>query len=103
LRNVGDAHIRAVIERGGLLSITFFRPEICGDDDLQTIVAMMSHIKRVHSIALGSDFDGSVRTPFDVTGLVFITQALRDADFSDDEFAMIMGGNVIRFWLENLP
>jgi microsomal dipeptidase-like Zn-dependent dipeptidase len=105
-RNLNDKHVRAVIERGGLLSVAFFRPAICGDDDLQSIVATMRHIKELgglRSIALGSDFDGSVQTPFDITGLPYLVQSMRNAQFTDEEIALIMGGNAKRFWLENLP
>jgi len=34
---------------------------------------------------------------------VLITQALLEAKFSEDEVAAIMGGNVRRFLLQNLP
>ncbi len=41
--------------------------------------------------------------PFDTTGLVQITDALLAAGFSDEDTGRAMGGNEIRFLLENLP
>jgi microsomal dipeptidase-like Zn-dependent dipeptidase len=57
----------------------------------------------VEHVALGSDFDGAVTTPFDTTGLVQITDAMLEAGYSEQETQMIMGENVVRFMKENLP
>ncbi|MOA68830.1 Membrane dipeptidase [compost metagenome] len=57
----------------------------------------------VEHVALGSDFDGAVRTPFDTSGLAQLTQGLQEAGFSDQDVAAIMGGNVRRLLLETLP
>ena len=54
-------------------------------------------------VALGSDFNGTVHTPFDVTGLAQLTEGLLAAGFSHDEIAAIMGGNVQRLLLASLP
>ncbi len=53
--------------------------------------------------ALGGDFDGSVTTPFDASGVPLLADALRAEKFSDDEIAKIAGGNATRFLLEQLP
>jgi hypothetical protein len=44
-----------------------------------------------------------VTTPFDASGLVKLTEALLQAGFSPDDIGKVMGGNEIRFFLENLP
>jgi membrane dipeptidase len=54
-------------------------------------------------VALGSDFDGAVTTPFDTTGLVQITDAMLEMGYSEREIRMIMGENVVWFLRENLP
>ena len=54
-------------------------------------------------VALGSDFDGGVQTPFDASGLVQVTDALLLAGFKDDEVAKVMGGNAIRLLRDCLP
>jgi len=57
----------------------------------------------VDHVAHGSDFDGSVETPFDTAGLARLTQALIEEGFSDEDVGKIMGGNQIRFLLDQLP
>ena len=57
----------------------------------------------VEHVALGSDFNGTVHTPFDTTGLAQITEGLQRAGFDDAEIAAIMGGNVRDLLLANLP
>ena len=57
----------------------------------------------VEHVALGSDFDGNVRAPFDVTGLPLLTEELISAGLSVEGIGQIMGGNVQEFLLRNLP
>jgi len=57
----------------------------------------------VEHVALGSDFDGAVTTPFDTTGLAQITDALLEEGFGEEEIRMIMGGNALRLLMQSLP
>jgi microsomal dipeptidase-like Zn-dependent dipeptidase len=57
----------------------------------------------VRHVALGSDFDGFVRTPIDAAGLPALTDALLGAGFSEEEVQLIMGGNVLRVLTHTLP
>jgi len=57
----------------------------------------------VDHVALGSDFDGAVTMPFDVTGFGIITEELLKLGFTPEKISKIMGKNVKRFLLENLP
>ncbi len=50
-----------------------------------------------------SDFDGTVRTPFDTAGLVHITDALLRRGLSPGDVALVMGGNVRRVLAGALP
>jgi membrane dipeptidase len=63
----------------------------------------VSQLVGAEHVALGSDFDGAVTTPFDTTGLVQITDAMLEAGYSEPEIRMIMGENVVRFLTANLP
>ena len=54
-------------------------------------------------VAFGSDCDGSVPTPFDVANMVVLTQALLDAKFTQLQIEKVMGENVKRLFLDNLP
>jgi microsomal dipeptidase-like Zn-dependent dipeptidase len=104
-RNLTDDQLRAVAKNGGLVGIGFWETAVCGTD-AAAIARAIRHavdVVGVEHVALGSDFDGAVAAPFDVTGLVQLTDALLNAGFTDDQVAAIMGGNAIRFWLANLP
>ncbi|SDG25601.1 Zn-dependent dipeptidase, dipeptidase homolog [Limimonas halophila] len=61
-------------------------------------------------IALGSDFDGAVKTPFDVAGLQTLTAALRQFPtpegvpaFDDEALRRIYGRNVCKILAAQLP
>ena len=57
----------------------------------------------VEHVALGSDFDGNTKVPFDTSELAILTQALLDGGFTRTEVRKIMGENAIEFLKENLP
>ncbi|MDO5625134.1 MAG: dipeptidase [Pseudomonadota bacterium] len=104
-RNLSDAQLRAVAANGGVVGIAFFRGAVCGTS-VAHIVRAIRHavqVAGVRHVALGSDFDGAVRTEFDATGLPLITQGLLQAGFSEADIAAIMGGNVLRLLRETLP
>lgn len=104
-RNLSDAHIRAIAANGGLIGIGYFAGAVCREN-AAAIVKAMRHVVDlvgVRHVALGSDFDGATSTAFDTTGLVLITQALLEDGFSEADIASIMGGNVQRLLLAQLP
>jgi len=88
-----------------LVGIAMFEQAVCGTDATATAKAIKytSDLIGVDHVALGSDFDGSVTTPFDITGLPLIVEELLKLDFSEKEIKMIMGENVKLFLLNNLP
>jgi membrane dipeptidase len=57
----------------------------------------------VDHVALGSDFDGSVRLPIDAANLVQITAGLKTAGFTEVEIGKIMGLNVTQLFQKLLP
>mmetsp|Transcript_10735 Transcript_10735/g.11795 ORF Transcript_10735/g.11795 Transcript_10735/m.11795 type:complete len:438 (-) Transcript_10735:5-1318(-) len=106
IRNLKDDHVRGIAKTGGIISVAFFSPVICQKNMLAGIVATIKYIRDlvgVEYIALGSDFDGTVIVPFDTTGLIYITNALKEEGFTDKEVAKVMGGNMRDFWLKTLP
>ena len=104
-RNLTDEHVKAIGANGGLIGIGYFGGAVC-EESAASIVKAMRHVVDligVEHVALGSDFDGATSTAFDTTGLVLITQQLLEAGFSESDVAAIMGGNVQRFLLAELP
>ncbi|HEV7893437.1 MAG TPA: dipeptidase [Pyrinomonadaceae bacterium] len=104
-RNLTDEHARRIAATGGVIGIGFWDAATCGEDARAAARSMRyaANLVGVEHVALGSDFDGAVTEPFDATGVVEITQALIDEGFSDEEVALIMGGNVRRLLSETLP
>jgi len=51
---------------------------------------------------LGSDWDGSTAV-VGASGLTLLTEAMLKANFSPEEIAAIMGGNVLRVLHQTLP
>jgi membrane dipeptidase len=104
-RNLSDAHVRAIAATGGLIGVGFWETAV-GGIDARAIAASIRYVADlvgVRHVALGSDFDGSVTTPFDVTGLPLVTSALLEAGFAPAEVRLIMGGNLLRLLGEALP
>jgi len=54
-------------------------------------------------VALGSDYDGSVTTQFDCTGFNLLVEEMLNQGFTEEEIRGIMGENMKRFLLKNLP
>jgi membrane dipeptidase len=104
-RNLSDEQARRIAATGGVIGIGFWDAATCGKDARAAARSMRygANLVGVEHVALGSDFDGAVTEPFDATGVVEITQALLDEGFSDEEVALIMGGNVMRLLSETLP
>jgi len=105
LRNLSDAQLRRVAENGGVVGIGYWRTAVC-DASVEGIVAAILHVIAVAGIdhvGLGSDFDGTIKSPFDTTGLPMLTEALLEAGLSREDVAKVLGGNVRRVLAANLP
>ena len=66
---------------------------------MAAVVRSVSHAIRLvgaDQVAIGSDFDGALRMPFDVRGLPALTGALLGAGLDREAVAGIMGGNALR-------
>lgn len=104
-RNLSDKHLQAIAATGGVIGIGYWSTAVC-DTSVAAIVKAIRYAADkvgVEHVALGSDFNGTVHTPFDVTGLAQITEGLQTAGFDNDAIAAIMGGNVQRLLLASLP
>ena len=104
-RNLSDAHLRGVARTGGVIGIGFWETAVCGTgpDAIAGAVRHAVSVAGIEHVALGSDFDGAVSTPFDAAGLASLTEALMAAGFGDADIARIMGANAIRVLQSGLP
>ena len=104
-RNLSDEHLHRIAQTGGVIGIGYWPTAVCGTDaeSIAKAIRYTTDLIGVDHVALGSDYDGAVRAPFDTTGLVRITEALLEQDFPEEEIRKIMGENVLRVLEEVLP
>jgi membrane dipeptidase len=104
-RNLSDQELQAVANTGGVIGIGLWDTATCGTDAKATARAIRHAVSvvGVDHVALGSDFDGAVTTPFDASGWVLVTDALLQEGFSEPDIKKIMGENVVRVLLQGLP
>jgi membrane dipeptidase len=100
-RNIDDAQLRAVADKGGVVGVIFY-PRYLGGDGLGPVVKHLLHIIDVvgeDAPALGSDWDGFIiptRELADPRGLPLLTDALLAAGVSERVIGKILRGNVLR-------
>ena len=105
IRNLSDEEVIGIANTGGLIGIGFWAEAVGSNhpDDIAKAIKYVVDLVGIDHVALGSDFDGSVHTRFDASQIIVLTQALKNIGFSDNDIGQIMGGNVMNFYLKNLP
>jgi len=98
-RNFEDEIMKAVAATGGVIGMGYWGHVLCRNASPEAIADMI--VKAVATVgadhvSLGSDFDGSVTTPFDTSELPSLTHALRTAGLDDFTIGKVMGGNMVR-------
>ena len=104
-RNLDDSLMVKVANKGGLIGIGFWDAAVC-DETPQGVVKAIRYaidLMGVEHVALGSDYDGGTSVLFNASELAVLTEAMLQANFTEEEIRMVMGENVKRFLLENLP
>ena len=104
-RNLSDTQLRAIAANGGVVGIAYFEEAVCGTDAdaVARAIRYTGELVGFEHVALGSDFDGAVTTPFDVTGLPLLWRALLQAGLTESDIAAVAGANVIRLLERTLP
>ncbi|WP_339876288.1 dipeptidase [uncultured Algoriphagus sp.] len=103
-RNLSDSQIQKIAENGGIIGIAFF-DEAVGVPELPNIIASIKHVRDlvgIEYVALGSDYDGAVTVPFDITGFPLLVEGMMAAGFNENEIKAVMGENIKNFMLKNL-
>jgi len=104
-RNLDDSLMREVAEQGGIIGVGYWDGAICDPTPAGIARAIRYGIDLlgIDHVALGSDFDGTVTTPFDTSGLAALTQAMLDQGFSTEEIRAVTGENMKRYLMQQLP
>lgn len=97
-RNLSDKHVKSIAQAGGVIGIGYWPVAICGNNAqaITRAIRYTTDLVGVDHVALGSDFDGAVTTPFDTTGITHLTDVLMKNGFSEPEIRKIMGENTLR-------
>lgn len=105
-RNVDDDQIRAVADSGGVVGILFeprFLRRRGQPRDGRMVVEHLAHLVRVGgegAAAIGSDFDGLIAPPADLSdgsvAYVRLVQYMLDAKLSEDCIVGVLGRNFLR-------
>lgn len=104
-RNISDELMLAIAAGNGLIGVGYWDAAVC-DASPHTIVAAIKYgIELVGEdhVALGSDFDGSVEAPFDISELAALTHEMLEAGLTEHQIRKVMGLNIMRFMAKNLP
>ena len=104
-RNLDDALMVEVANAGGLVGIGYWDGAVCDASPAGIVrtIRFAIDLLGVEHVALGSDYDGTVHVTFDTSELAVLTDEMLRAGFTEAEIRAVMGENVKRFLLDNLP
>lgn len=104
-RNISDKLMQKIAESGGIIGVGYWDGAICEATPKGIVGAIRYGIDLVGEdhVALGSDYDGTIAAPFDASELVVLTHEMLAAGFTETEIRKVMGENMMRFLLDNLP
>lgn len=104
-RNIPDDLMKQIADNGGILAVGIWKEAICNDSPSGIAKGIKYGINLLGEdhISLGTDFDGAVTTAFDVSEIATLTDALLKEGLSSEQIRKVMGGNGVRFLMENLP
>jgi membrane dipeptidase len=104
-RNLSDDEVRAITGTGGVIGIGYWEDAV-GACETRAIIDAILYVGRLvgfDHVGLGSDFDGTVETPFDTCGLVALTEGLLAAGLDEQTIRNVMGENYLRVLRQVLP
>lgn len=104
-RNLPDELMAKIAARGGLIGIGYWKMAVCDNSPAGIAKTIAYGVKTfgADAIALGSDFDGSIKASLDTSELAAITDALLTAGLSEGDIRKVMGENLIGFLQKHLP
>jgi membrane dipeptidase len=103
-RNLSAAQLRAIARTGGVVGINFHAPYLARGraatlDDVVEHIRYAVRVAGARHVALGSDFEGDVRPPpqlSSVAKLPHLARALLDAGFGASDVRAVLADNALR-------
>lgn len=106
-RNLTDAQIRAIADRGGVIGMMLESSVLAADDaDLEAVLNHFDHAIKVGGedvVAIGTDYDGFIRPPVgleDVSTMPRITAGLLARGHRPQTVRKVLGENALRVLTE---
>lgn len=101
---IPDEILIEVVQRGGVVGLGFVSDYV-GGQDFHSIIHALEHMMKIlgpKGVALGSGYC-ALPQPIAVDSMPRITEELLKHGYSEQDIRDVMGGNVVRYLLENLP
>lgn len=102
-RNLTDDQLRALAAKGGVAQVTFYNGFLRKDGQASILDAVehlnhMVDVMGVEHVGIGTDFDGDGGVPglASASELINLTRRLLRGRYSEDDVALIWGGNLLR-------
>ncbi len=104
-RNLSDDQLRSIAHAGGVVGIGDWQTAVCGDTPAAVARAIRYAVGVIgdEHVALGSDFDGAVTTPFDASRIDALTEAMLDAGLPETSVRRVLGENAVGLLRKLLP
>lgn len=102
-RDLADEEIRAIAERGGVVGIWPNGEEVPTVEDMVRHISYVRDLVGIDHVGIGSDLRGmsSYTDGFgEDAHFEAIEAALREAGYSEENVAKVMGNNFVRVWTE---
>jgi len=103
-RNLTDDEIRCIGEKGGVIGLNFHSPFVGTNADVGMVADHADAIAAIAghgAVALGSDFDGFIRTPSglsDAGTIGALWEELARRGWSEEQILGVRGENFLRTW-----
>jgi microsomal dipeptidase-like Zn-dependent dipeptidase len=104
-RNLSDALMARIVERGGLIGIGYWDAAVCDITPAGVAASIAYGVERLGpgAVSLGSDYDGATEVAFDTSELPALTHALLEAGLEEETIRAVMGENTLAFLRRHLP
>lgn len=104
-RNLTDQEVTAIANTGGLIGLGAWDAAACGaaPADLARAMAYVKNLVGAEHIAIGSDFDGAIKSAYTLSDYDALVSELLERGFTRQEIEGVMLGNALRVFLHTLP
>lgn len=104
-RNLTDGEVVAIAATGGIIGLGAWQAAACAATP-KALASAMDYVARLvgpEHVAIGSDFDGAVKTAFTLSDYDVLVMHLLEYGYTPQQIEAMMFGNVVRVLRQTLP